>query len=124
MHRKEEAGCRVSKGFTRSVRPDVITMSNKPEAAGLSESLVAAFSDFFGCTMTAFSGRGSGSMAKSLTKEKLSHALPSIVMLSMSENSAEKPDELGTADMAVLSAFWTSSVRTAFFFRRSPVSRV
>ncbi len=103
--------------------PQSRSISNRPEVADLSSSLEGERS-FFGSTTRELSCFGSVSMLNSLTMEKLSHGLFSMVRWSKSEKSAEYPVELGTADMDMLSSFWACSARKAFFLRRSAVSIV
>ena len=113
----------VGEWFEATQAPQSKSISKRPDVADLSSSLVGERS-FFGRTTREVSCFGSVSMLNSLTMEKLSHGLFSMVRWSKSEKSAEYPVELGTADIDILSNFWACSVRKAFFLRKSAVSIV
>ncbi len=113
----------VEELFEATQAPHNKSISNRPEVADLSSSFEGERS-FFGRTTRELSCFGSASMLNSLTMEKLSHGLFSMVRWSKSEKSAENPVELGTADIDMLSNFWACSVRKAFFLRKSAVSMV
>ena len=117
--------------FETTQAPHSKSMSSRPGAVAVEVSLsslscLTVVRSFFGMMARALVCCVSASIVpKSLTNEKLSHGLLSIVKLSKSPYSVEYPVELGTADMAIpISAFSAWSTRYAFFLRSSPVSRV